>query len=212
MEKNEKPEKTKVCAIFEPTYRSIVTLPTDEMKLRMFRALCDYAFDELEPEFGSEIDERILAALWEQFRVVFVQAAKRSKINSINVSKGGRPKKTDVTEGVNEENPENPTGTDTDTFSITIEEETASCDSDYVFQCLTDALGFESRTVFSDDLGTSIAELVAKTNMNNEDLYSYIKFVANYSAEHSPANRWSYFYSVIPTEEMYSTFIRKTNK
>lgn len=113
MENNNKPEKTKVCAIFEPTYRSIVTLPTDEMKLRMFRALCDYAFDEHEPVFGAETEERILAALWEQFRVVFVQAAKRSKINSINGSKGGRPKKTDKSDGFREENLEKPTTTNT---------------------------------------------------------------------------------------------------
>ena len=89
----EKIEKTKVCSIFEPTYRSIMTLP-EEMRLRMFVALCDYAFDEIEPVFGDEPTERILAALWEQFRVVFTQAKKRAKINAINGAKGGRPKKT----------------------------------------------------------------------------------------------------------------------
>ena len=72
-------DKTKVCSIFEPTYKSIMTLPTENMRLRMFVALCDYAFDEIEPEFGTEIEERILAALWEQFRVVFIQAKKRAR-------------------------------------------------------------------------------------------------------------------------------------
>jgi hypothetical protein len=90
----EKIEKTKVCSIFEPTYRSIITLP-EEMRLRMFVALCAYAFDEIEPVFGDEPTERILAALWEQFRVVFTQAKKRAKINSMNGAKGGRPKKTE---------------------------------------------------------------------------------------------------------------------
>lgn len=90
----EKIEKTKVCSIFEPTYRSIITLP-EEMRLRMFVALCDYAFDEIEPVFGAEPIERILAALWEQFRVVFTQAKKRAKINAMNGAKGGRPKKTE---------------------------------------------------------------------------------------------------------------------
>jgi hypothetical protein len=61
----------------------------------MFVALCDYAFDEIEPVFGDEPTERILAALWEQFRVVFTQAKKRAKINSMNGAKGGRPKKTE---------------------------------------------------------------------------------------------------------------------
>lgn len=89
----EKIEKTKVCSIFEPTYRSIITLP-EEMRLRMFVALCDYAFDDVEPVFGEDPIERILAALWEQFRVVFTQAKKRAKINSMNGAKGGRPKKT----------------------------------------------------------------------------------------------------------------------
>ena len=87
-------EKTKVCSIFEPTYRSVMTLP-EEMRLRMFVALCDYAFDEIEPVFGAEPIERILAALWEQFRVVFTQAKKRAKINAMNGAKGGRPKKTE---------------------------------------------------------------------------------------------------------------------
>ena len=90
----EKIEKTKVCSIFEPTYRSIITLP-EEMRLRMFVALCDYAFDDVEPVFGAEPIERILAALWEQFRVVFTQSKKRAKINAINGAKGGRPKKTE---------------------------------------------------------------------------------------------------------------------
>ena len=90
----EKIEKTKVCSIFEPTYRSIITLP-EEMRLRMFVALCDYAFDEIEPVFGAEPIERILAALWEQFRVVFTQAKKRAKINAMIGAKGGRPKKTE---------------------------------------------------------------------------------------------------------------------
>ena len=61
----------------------------------MFVALCDYAFDEIEPVFGAEPIERILAALWEQFRVVFTQAKKRAKINAMNGAKGGRPKKTE---------------------------------------------------------------------------------------------------------------------
>ena len=60
----------------------------------MFVALCDYAFDDVEPVFGEDPIERILAALWEQFRVVFTQAKKRAKINSMNGAKGGRPKKT----------------------------------------------------------------------------------------------------------------------
>ena len=90
----EKIEKTKVCSIFEPTYRSILKLP-EEMRLRMFVALCDYAFDSIEPQVRDSSEERILAALWEQFRVVFTQAKKRAKINSMNGAKGGRPKKTE---------------------------------------------------------------------------------------------------------------------
>lgn len=106
-------EKTKVCSIFEPTYRSIMTLPSDDMRLRMFVSLCDYAFDRIEPKFGSEIEERILAALWEQFRLVFVQAEKRARINSINGAKGGRPRKATKSNGFFNNNPENPTTTDT---------------------------------------------------------------------------------------------------
>ena len=86
-------EKTKVCSIFEPTYRSIMTLPSEDMRLRMFVSLCDYAFDRIEPQFGSEIEERILAALWEQFRLVFIQAEKRARINSINGAKVGAHEK-----------------------------------------------------------------------------------------------------------------------
>lgn len=85
--------KTKVCSIFEPTYRSIMMLPTDEMKLRMFIHLCNYAFDEIEPHFGDTMEECFMASLWEQFRVVFIQAKKRARRNSINGSKGGRPRK-----------------------------------------------------------------------------------------------------------------------
>lgn len=106
-------EKTKVCSIFEPTYRSIMTLPSEDMRLRMFVSLCDYAFDRIEPQFGSEIEERILAALWEQFRLVFVQAEKRARINSLNGAKGGRPRKATISNGFFEENPEKPTTTDT---------------------------------------------------------------------------------------------------
>lgn len=113
MGNNDKPEKTKVCTIFEPTFRSIATLPTDSMKLRMFLALCNYAFDEHEPEFGSETEERILAALWEQFRLVFVQSAKRAKINAMNGAKGGRPRKAIKSNGFLIRNPEKPTTTDT---------------------------------------------------------------------------------------------------
>ena len=90
MEKN---EKTKVCTIFEPTFRSIMILPNESMRLRMFIALCNYAFDKCEPDFGSSDEEQILAALWEQFRIVFTQAEKRSRINAINGAKGGRPRK-----------------------------------------------------------------------------------------------------------------------
>lgn len=106
-------EKTKVCSIFEPTYRSIMTLPTEDMRLRMFVSLCDYAFDRIEPKFGSENEERILAALWEQFRLVFVQAEKRARINSINGAKGGRPRKATKSNGFFNNNPEKPTTTDT---------------------------------------------------------------------------------------------------
>lgn len=222
MENNDKPEKTKVCAIFEPTYRSIMTLPIDAMKLRMFCALCDYAFDEHEPEFGPETEERILAALWEQFRVVFVQAAKRSKINSINGSKGGRPKKTDVTEGLNEENPENPTVTETDTLTITMDEETASCDSDcdydlefenyvvsynnHIIESLRKVLNFEPMSIFSKDLITDLSDLFMKYNFDENEISEYIAFVVNYVSEHSPENKWSYLYKVITTDDMVSTF------
>jgi len=93
MENEIKNEKTKVCSIFEPTYRSIMKLPNEEMKLRMFLILCDYAFDEIEPKFGESMEECFLSALWEQFKVVFVQAKKRARRNSINGAKGGRPRK-----------------------------------------------------------------------------------------------------------------------
>lgn len=93
MDNQNKNEKTKVCSIFEPTYRSIMKLPTDTMKLRMFLVLCNYAFDEQDPEFGDTMEECLLAALWEQFRIVFIQAKKRAKRNSINGAKGGRPHK-----------------------------------------------------------------------------------------------------------------------
>ncbi len=106
-------EKTKVCSIFEPTYRSIMTLPSEDMRLRMFVSLCDYAFDRIEPQFGSEIEERILAALWEQFRLVFIQAEKRARINSINGAKGGRPRKATVSNGFFCENRKKPTTTNT---------------------------------------------------------------------------------------------------
>lgn len=112
-------EKTKVCSIFEPTYRSIMTLPSDDMRLRMFVSLCDYAFDRIEPKFGSENEERILAALWEQFRLVFIQAEKRARINSINGAKGGRPRKATVSNGFFNNNSEKPTTTDTVTGADT---------------------------------------------------------------------------------------------
>lgn len=105
-------EKTKVCSIFEPTYRSIMLLPKDETRLRMFVNLCDYAFDEIEPQFGNEPEEKMLQALWTQFMVVFTQAKKRTKINAINGRKGGRPrKKPNESGGFFNKNPKKPTNT-----------------------------------------------------------------------------------------------------
>lgn len=86
-------EKTKVCSIFEPTYRSIMAIPGDDLRLKMFISLCDYAFDEIEPEFGDSDMDRMMSALWCQFKVVFVQAKRRARINAINGKKGGRPRK-----------------------------------------------------------------------------------------------------------------------
>jgi len=93
MEKEIGNDKTKVCSIFEPTYRSIMRLPAEDMQLRMFVYLCNYAFDEQEPQFGDTMEECLLAALWEQFKIVFIQAKKRAIKNSINGAKGGRPRK-----------------------------------------------------------------------------------------------------------------------
>lgn len=222
MENNEKPEKTKVCTIFEPTYKSIMTLPSDPMRLRMVKALCDYAFYKIEPEFGPEAEERILAALWEQFRVVFVQAAKRSKINSINGAKGGRPRKAVETDGLVAENPENHTVTETDTLTITMDEETASCDSDcdydlefenyvvsynnHIIESLRKVLNFEPMSIFSKDLITNLSDLFMKYNFDEDEISEYIAFVVNYVSEHSPENKWSYLYKVITTDDMVSTF------
>lgn len=211
MGNNDKPEKTKVCTIFEPTYRSIATLPTDSMKLRMFLALCNYAFDEHEPEFGSETEERILAALWEQFRLVFVQSAKRAKINAMNGAKGGRPKKTDETDGFSEENPEKPT--ETPTYTSTEGTKTALCylDSDFVYDRLDELLGFESRAVFSEDLGLSVLKLAKEMNMNEDDLSSYIAYVVEYVDNKHPDERLNYLYSVLTKREMYGSFIEHRN-
>lgn len=105
-------EKTKVCSIFEPTYRSIMLLPKEETRLRMFVNLCNYAFDEIEPQFGNEPEEKMLQALWTQFMVVFTQAKKRAKINAINGRKGGRPrKKPNESDGFFNEYQKKPTNT-----------------------------------------------------------------------------------------------------
>ena len=76
-----------------------MALPGNELRLRMFVALCDYAFDEIEPEFGDDPMEQLLYSLWIQFRLVFIQAKKRAIINSINGRKGGRPTKANETDG-----------------------------------------------------------------------------------------------------------------
>lgn len=105
-------EKTKVCTIFEPTFRSIMLLPENETQLKMFVSLCEYAFDVKEPEFGDKPEDKMLEALWTQFKVVFVQAKKRAKRNAINGRKGGRPRMIpNESDGFGSENPKNPTNT-----------------------------------------------------------------------------------------------------
>lgn len=94
----EKIEKTKVCAIFEPTYNSIMKLPSADLQLSMFINLCEFAFNNVEPKFGDakfkDIDiAPFLYALWGQFKVAFDQSKKRARINSLNGKKGGRPSK-----------------------------------------------------------------------------------------------------------------------
>lgn len=199
-------DKTKVCSIFEPTYKSIMTLPTENMRLRMFVALCDYAFDEIEPEFGTEIEERILAALWEQFRVVFIQAKKRAKTNSINGMKGGRPKKAKESNWFSDEKQKKPTNTFTYTNTYT-GDETAASDFYLIKQWISEALEIEDCDIFSDDFYPSLLSFIKENEMNEDKTESYIKYVAEYSKAHSPDNRVNYFYSIITRPDMYETYL-----
>ena len=203
--------KTKVCSIFEPTYKSIMTLPTENMRLRMFIALCDYAFDEIEPEFGSENEERILAALWEQFRVVFIQAKRRSKINSINGMKGGRPKKPTESNWFSEEKQLKPTNTITSTNTYTVEEPSAS-DLDFVKSCINYALEIEDCNIFSEDFYPSLFSFINENGMNLEEIQSYITFVGEYSKSHAPDNRVNYFYSIVTKTGMYDTYLNSSKE
>ena len=198
-------EKTKVCSIFEPTYRSIMTLPTDDMRLRMFVALCNYAFDEEEPVFGSECEERILAALWEQFRLVFIQAKKRAKINSINGMKGGRPRKATESNWFSNDNLEKPTTTFTNTNTV---QETSSSDSDLIAAQISEAFEVNVSETFSDDLIPSIMNFATHYEMRIEEIISYIQFVCCYVKKHSPQKKLDYFYTVITKPDMYETYLQ----
>ncbi len=196
-------EKTKVCSIFEPTYRSIMTLPSEELRLRMFIALCDYAFDKIEPEFGLENEERFLAALWEQFRLVFVQAEKRSRINAMNGAKGGRPKKAKETYGFSFDNPKKPTDTYTNTYTG---EESSTSDFYLIKQWVSAALQIEDSDIFSNDFYPSLLSFI-KENELEDKTESYIKFVAEYSKSRSPDDILNYFYSVVTSPGMYETYL-----
>lgn len=200
-------EKTKVCSIFEPTYRSIMTLPSEELRLRMFIALCDYAFDRIEPEFGVETEERILAALWEQFRLVFVQAEKRARINAMNGAKGGRPKKASETHGFSLDNPKKPTNT----FKNTYTGMGTAADFDLIKTSITNALSIEDCDIFSEDLVPSLADFFETKAMKPEEIETYLKFVGDYSINQSPNNRINYFYSVVTKDDMYLTYLSSQN-
>lgn len=84
-----KSDKTKVCPIFEPTYNSICHLSSDKEKLFFFKALCEYAFHDIEPEWTDE--SNLYECLWIQFRVAIDQAKKRAAASAKNGEKGGRP-------------------------------------------------------------------------------------------------------------------------
>ena len=182
-----------------------MTLPSEKMQLRMFINLCNYAFDEKEPEFGPESEEKMLAALWEQFRVVFIQAKKRARINSINGTKGGRPKKPKESNWFLSQKAKKPTNTENDTYTYE-----TSASADYLTEDLnlliSDALNIEDCTVFSDDLITNLLIFVAEYDMGWDEIKSYIEFVGKYSVTHCPNNRENYFYSVITKDEMYYTY------
>lgn len=197
--------KTKVCSIFEPTYRSIMTLPTEDMQLRMFISLCDFSFDEKEPQFGSSNEERLLAALWEQFRIVFVQAKKRARINALNGAKGGRPSKASEVDGLWHKNPEKPTGTNTNTYT----EETSASDYDWLWSCISENLSVDASMVFSSDLVPNLAKLANDEGLNREQLENYIHFVADYSTHYASENKYDYFYSVVTKLEMFNTFLKR---
>lgn len=88
-------EKTKVCSIFEPTFHSIMLLPSDNEKLQTFINMCNYAYYGIEPEFPDTQIGAYQRSLWNQLKMVTDRAQKRSYQNSMNGSKGGRPKKAE---------------------------------------------------------------------------------------------------------------------
>lgn len=207
MEKN---EKTKVCPVFEPTYKSIMKLPNDAMKLRMFIALCKYAFEEIEPSFGESNEERLLSALWEQLRIVFIQAKKRAKTNSINGAKGGRPRKANETDGFPEQNLNKPT--DTNTITYTSDEGTAAANFNLIKQWICEGLDIKSCESFSEDFIPNLIHFFKKININSDEIKDYIQYVANYSREHSQNDLNGYFYKVIQSEDMFNDFISKNQE
>lgn len=65
---------------------SVKTLP-DEIRLKFFDAICDYALDNVEPIFSG-----MEASLWNMVKFPFDENKKRSEFGK----KGGRPKKLEI--------------------------------------------------------------------------------------------------------------------
>lgn len=88
-------ERTKVCSIFEPSFHSIMLLPSDEEKLQTFIDMCNYAYYGTEPEYPDTQIGAYQKSLWNQLKMVTDRSQKRSYQNSINGKKGGRAKKAE---------------------------------------------------------------------------------------------------------------------